>query len=88
MSVRKRAVEVDRATVADLKIGQILAHSAEDSEDGGWPHRTVRTVIEQLAAEDIDRGLMTERFNMRGVYTKDVFEGGAQERSLAQQYGR
>ena len=28
---------------------------------------------------------MIERFNMRGVYTKAMFEGGVQERALADQ---
>jgi hypothetical protein len=84
-AVRKGAAEVDRAAVADLHIGQVLAHSPEDPGDGAWPHRTVRTVIEMLESDDIDRGLMIERVNMRGVYTKDPFEGGAQERDLATQ---
>jgi hypothetical protein len=29
---------------------------------------------------------MIERFNMRGVTSRGFFEGGAQERSLAQEY--
>lgn len=85
-AVREKAVEVDRAALADQKIGQILAHASEDHEDGGWPHRVVRNVIEWLMAEHIDRGLMIERYNMRGVFTKSLYEGGAQERDLASQY--
>ncbi len=85
-AVRKKAAEVDRAVVADLQIGKILAHSSEDPVDGGWPNRVVRNVIEELAADNIDEGLMIERINMRGVYTKDLYEGGTQERALASQY--
>ena len=84
-AVRKKAAEVDRAAVADLQIGKMLAHSPEDPEDAGWPHRAVRNVIEKLEADDIERGLTIERVSMRGVYTKDLYEGGAQERDLARQ---
>jgi hypothetical protein len=77
---------VDRAVVADIHIGQLLAHSSRDPEDGAWPHRVVRNLIEKLEAEHIEEGLVTERINMRGVYTKDLYEGGIQERALASQY--
>ena len=85
-AVRKKAEEVDRMVVTDLEIGGILAHAPTDPSDGGWPHSTIRNVIEKLASQDINRGLMTERHNMRGVYTKALYEGGAQERELAKQY--
>jgi len=85
-SVRERAAERDRAVIADQKIGQILAHSPRDPEDDGWPHHVVRNVIEKLANDEIDRGLMMERFNLRGVYSKALYEGGDQERALANQY--
>ncbi len=85
-AVRKRAAESDRAIITDQQIGQILAHSPEDPEDKGWPHRAVRNVIEKFAADHIDRGFMIGRFNMRGVYSKAMYEGGDQERALASQY--
>jgi len=84
--VRGRAAEKDRAVIADQKVGQILAHSTEDPEDGGWPQQVVRNVIERMASHQIERGLMLERFNMRGVYSKALYEGGDQERALASQY--
>lgn len=85
-TVRIKATEVDRAAIADLTIGEILAHSTDAPEDNGWPHQVVRNVIERLSAEDIDRGLIIERHNMRGTYSKALYEGGNQERLLAQQY--
>jgi hypothetical protein len=86
--VRKKAAEVDRAVLADQQIGNILAHTREDPEDGGWPHRVVRNLIDDLAADDIDLGLTIERHKMRGVTTKALYEGGDQERDLARQYRR
>lgn len=85
-AVRARAAEVDRLVIADLRIGDVLAHAPDDPEDKAWPHRAVRDVFEKNMGEDVGRGLMTERHNMRGVYTKAIYEGGVQERALAQQY--
>ncbi|UZR29834.1 hypothetical protein [Methylococcus mesophilus] len=83
--VRELAEEMDRKAVVDFKIGTLLAHSPPSSVDQVWPHEAVRAVIEQLASDKVERGLMTERYNMRGVYTKAFAEGGDQERALAQQ---
>ena len=85
-AVRTKAAEVDRAALADEFIGHLLAHASTDSEDGGWPDRIVRNVIEKLACDDVDGGVAIERFNMRGVTGRAMFEGGGQERALARQY--
>ncbi|PDV84990.1 hypothetical protein CO652_29320 [Rhizobium sp. H4] len=50
------------------------------------PHVSVRKLIDALVCEDIERGVMTERHNMRGVYSKSLYEGGKQEREIAQTY--
>jgi hypothetical protein len=84
--VRVKAAELDRQVVADLHIGGILAHASIDPEDGAWPHQIVRNVIEMFRSDDIDRGLITERYNMRGTVSKALYEGGAQERALSSQY--
>jgi hypothetical protein len=85
-AVREKAGEADRAVVADVQIGQLLAHSPKDPEDDAWPDQVVRNVIEKLEADHIDEGLVIERINMRGVYMKDPYEGGTKERALANQY--
>jgi hypothetical protein len=46
----------------------------------------VRSAVERLAADHIDRGLEVERHNMRGISTKALYEGGDQEWALASQY--
>ncbi|PNE10077.1 MAG: hypothetical protein CR217_16410 [Beijerinckiaceae bacterium] len=84
--VRKLAGERDRIGVADSKIGAVLAHALVDPEDKAWPQRAVRRVIENLDAKDVERGPMIERYNMRWGYSKALFEGGAQESVLADQY--
>jgi hypothetical protein len=77
------AVEADRAKIGAQYVGKLLAHSPSDPSDGGWPHRSVRAVIEDIASEELERGVSIERFNMRGVYSKDPYDGGSAERALA-----
>jgi len=43
----------------------------------------VRDLIEQLAAPTVESGLQVERYNMRGVHTRGLYDGGKQERDLA-----
>ena len=71
--------------MADIHIGQHLAHAPNDADDLAWPARAVRDLIEDLASPEIEQGIATERFNMRGVTHKVAFEGGEQERVLAEQ---
>lgn len=81
--VRRIAAEADRAKITDLYIGHLLAHAPNDA-DGGWPHRSVGQLLQLLSSDDVDRGVYTERLNMRGVYSKAIYEGGTQERELAE----
>ena len=83
--LRRLGVETDCPAVTDNYIGRMLAHAASDA-DGGWPDRAVRYQIERLASDEMERGLRLERFNMRGVHGRQVFEGGDQERDLARSY--
>lgn len=84
-AVRAANADPERNSLYDVYIGQALAHAPADP-DGGWPHRALRDILETLAAPDIERGMTTERFNMRGVFMKSLFEGGKQERGIATIY--
>lgn len=83
--VRDLAAKADRVDVTDIRIGQLLAHAPQSSIDHAWPHEAVRVAIENLASDIVEKGLVLERFNMRGVYSKALGEGGDQERTLAKQ---
>jgi hypothetical protein len=80
------AKEADREVITDQQIGQMLAHAPADPDDTAWPTKLVRDVIEEVASDEIERGISISRFNMRGVFRKAMYEGGGQERSFAQQY--
>ena len=84
--VQRLGQEAPRCELTDEYIGHALAHAPADPSDEAWPHKTVRDVLEKLSSEEAERGVQIERFNMRGVYSKALFEGGKQERGFAAQY--
>jgi hypothetical protein len=84
-SARALAADADRTEVADIHIGNVLAHSPK-GPDGTWPHPAVRSVIENACNDRIERGIIAEVHNSRGVVTKAIGEGGLQEREIAEKY--
>lgn len=83
--VRRLSVPAHRQRVTDSRIGHLLAHAPSSSNDHAWPHESVRTIIEILASDEVGNSIISERYNMRGVYSKSPGEGGDQERALAHQ---
>lgn len=84
--VRALGAATGRGGVTETVIGDVLAHAPADDVDHGWPHRFVRNEIERASNDDLERGLQIERFNMRGVTIRGMFDGGDQERKLAADY--
>ncbi|NTF66049.1 hypothetical protein [Rhizobium rhizogenes] len=82
--VLTEASAAKRTRVIMNAIGRVLAHSPE--ANGNWPQPPVAATIERLASQELETAIMIERFNMRGVYSKPLFEGGKQERELADRY--
>jgi addiction module HigA family antidote len=83
--VRRRCSELDRAEIADVCLGKLLA-CASEGKDGVWPNEAVRDVMEDLESEEISRGAHTGLYNARGAHWRG--EGGGQERELAAKYRR
>ena len=83
-SVRELAAKEDRAKIADEYIGHILAH-APGNADGTWPHEAICGLLEQLKSDTVELGILIERHNMRGAFSKAMYEGGNQERAFAAQ---
>ena len=82
---RRMCRERDREDIGDQQIGQMLAN-APVGEDGTWPCEPVRELLDDLGARHIGIGFTTGRINLRGVTTRGAFEGGTQEKSLADKY--
>ncbi len=74
-----------REAIGDEKIGRVLSGSPTGL-DGAWPHPAVRDVIENVSSTALERGFEVGLYNSRGVVTKHPFEGGVQERQLADRY--
>ena len=72
--------------IGDQRIGYVLAHAPQDASEPFWPPSAVCQVIDAVAAEHVERGFTIECFNKRGVYRKDINEGGGQEREFAARY--
>lgn len=84
---RKLCAEARRAEIADQKIGEILS-AAVRQPDEPWPPEPVRHVIEITRSRDLETGLVVGLYNRRGVTVRDPFDGGEQERELAEIYRR
>ncbi len=82
---RKATHAAGRGTVADLRIGQVLASSPKGSDDA-WPDVAVRDLIDDLGEEDIERGFEMGVYNSRGTFSRSLTEGGEQERQLSERY--
>jgi Helix-turn-helix domain len=82
---RLQLSDLDRADIGDELIGQTFAHVPVDG-DGSWPPVPVRDLIESIGSRNLENGVVIGRLNSRGITTRGAYEGGAQERTLAEQY--
>lgn len=84
---RRLCRQSGRIGVCDSQIGQMLSHAPAEP-DGTWPCVTVRDVIDAVDTEDLRDGLVIGMLNRRGIHAKSPFEGGKQERELAEKCSR
>ena len=82
---RRLCHERDRGDIGEEQIGQILAN-APIGADGVWPCEPVRDLLDRIGSPHIGQGFTTGGFNLRGVTSRGMFDGGKQERSLADGY--
>jgi hypothetical protein len=75
----------DRAAIGDEMIGRVLSRAVAD-EDGRWPPRVVRNLIERLASPALEQGVAVQIYNSRGGTSRGLMDGGAQEREIAAKY--
>lgn len=82
---RSLCKEQDRLEICDEHIGQVLAYALPD-QNGNWPQEEICKIVEEVGSKELDQGFIIGVFNKRGVVWKSPFEGGKQERMLAEQY--
>jgi hypothetical protein len=68
----------------DRCIGELISASPTDPDDGAWPHKAVRTLIETTDSDPFHDGLVAGTHNGIGVI--GIYEGGRRERKRATQY--
>ena len=74
-----------RVLIGDERIGRLLSRAPFDA-DGSWPCRPVCEVLEPAARGDMGRGFEVGVYVARGVVSRSLDEGGAQERELSRKY--
>jgi hypothetical protein len=79
--------DADRADIGDELIGQVLANAPEGSDET-WPAEPVRELIETIGSRSIETGVHLGVVNARGFTSRGVYDGGDQERELAERYRR
>jgi hypothetical protein len=82
-AARKQLSAKDREEVGDQTIGKLLYHLPADKDDGAFPPRALRVLLERWRSDELELGMEIESFNSRGVYSRNIDEGGRQERELA-----
>ncbi len=86
-SARKQAKEIDRLEVCDLTLGELFSKSPEDT-DSAKPLIAIQKQIEDCQSSELERGFAIGLRNLRGVFSKALYEGGIQERELAAVFER
>jgi len=85
--VRRLCAEHGRVEVGDEMIGELLSKDKSPAaEDGGWPCLPVCEAMESIGSQRIGEGFNIGVFNGRGVHSRGMDEGGAQEREFAAKY--
>ena len=87
VEVRRLCIEYGRTKIGDQYIGQLLSRAPAE-EDGAWPHLSICEAMERIASPQIGRGFNIGVHNGRGIISRAIGEGGAQERELAAKYRR
>jgi hypothetical protein len=77
--------EADRSDIGDELIGEAFAYSPV-GDDGAWPAEPLRDLLEVIGSRELENGIVLGKLNSRGFTTRNVYEGGHQERQIAQQY--
>jgi hypothetical protein len=74
-----------RSDIGDELIGEAFAYSPA-GDDGAWPAEPLCDLLEVIGSRELENRIVLGKLNSRGFTTRVVYEGGHQERQLAQQY--
>lgn len=77
--------ERGRDVVGRHAVGDVLGSSPVGT-DGAWPHESVRATLDRLADKEVGLGFTIRKQNMRGMISRGLYDGGEQERKIAEGY--
>jgi hypothetical protein len=80
---RAALTDLGRSNSGDELLGRMLARAPVDVDDGIWPARAVRDVIEAAGSRRLASGLVDGHVEARGPTFRGIHDGGGQERRLA-----
>lgn len=86
--VRELAKENDREAVTNLTVGAWLSNWPLNNNLKCWPNPVIAELLDQDDCEDIRRGFHTGVHNSRGVTSRMPYDGGTQERQVAEEFRR
>lgn len=81
--VRAGCKSLARERACELSLGKLFANAPLD-DDGAWPCKPVRDVLEKIITEPLASSLTAALYNVRGAHWRG--EGGQEERNLAEKY--
>lgn len=83
LAALQRTAEQGRKTMGEQEVARVLARAPGALEDGVWPSRAARELLESGRHSAFEDGLFTAKINLRGGTSRAIGEGGEQERALA-----
>ncbi|MEQ1935082.1 MAG: hypothetical protein ABL962_14580, partial [Fimbriimonadaceae bacterium] len=87
LKARQDAREAGRLGVCDVTLGELFAHSPEDA-DKAKPALAIREIIEECESIELERGFAIGLHNLRGCYSKGLYDGGKQERDFSSKFSQ
>lgn len=85
LGAKKAFEDVDRVSIGNRLIGQILAKSP-NGKDGIFPCEETRVILEEISTKEMDEEFLIGKQNLRGMTMRAHDEGGEQEYKLAEKY--
>ncbi len=84
-SARIAFAKAGLSEVGDFYLGKVLGCSPK-SADGAWPLPAVCDLIDEINDAHFDEGLVAEMCSALSSSVRGIYEGGRQEREIAQRY--
>jgi hypothetical protein len=83
---RKKFQNTDLATIADVKLGELLANTPPEPSDNIFPQKSIRDIIEEIKSDDFEIGFSIGVSNKGGFKFVSCSNAGEEERKTASRF--